>query len=229
MQRDCLICGKGFSFCKSRAATAKYCSRECSAKASIKPHNARCSQCGSLVKKKPKELSKVKLGVFCSSECWGKFIKTAYAGDKNPNYNLTGVGKDGYRTHVPAAKSGSKERKLHRETWREVMCIDEIPEATHIHHRDCDVLNNDPMNLVALTTGDHIWLHKQYGNATLWAISHGKLSVSDAISWSDDPSRASRLLTLTSVAQSLAYNNLGLTLEQVLTMRGPIYVEFVEE
>lgn len=109
------------------------------------------------------------------------------------------------------------------------MGIDNIPDAVHVHHRDCDVLNNDPMNLVALTTGDHIWLHKQYGNATLWAISHGKLSVSDAVSWSDDPSRASRLLTLTSISQSLAYNNLGFTLDQVLTMHGPVYVEFLEE
>lgn len=32
-------------------------------------------------------------------------------------------------------------------------------------------------------------LHKQYGNATLWAFIHEKVKLEEIISWSNDPKK----------------------------------------
>jgi len=70
-----------------------------------------------------------------------------------------------------------------------------VPEGYCIHHRDCNIYNNDPSNLALLTNSDHRWIHKQYGNATLWAFCNNKVSLEDLISWSNNPERAKNLLT----------------------------------
>lgn len=229
MKRDCLICGTEFSFCKSRENTAKFCSRECSGKGATKPRNTRCCVCGVLISKKPSEVSKSKLGLTCSYDCSGTLRKTYYKGDKNPNYKGSGVDSDGYILTPPASPAGSVETRLHREVWRRVCNVDKIPRGIQVHHRDCDVTNNDPLNLVALTASDHKWIHKQYGNATLWAMCNGRIDPNEMISWSDNPSRAKRLLTLTSIAQSFYINQFGLTIEEALTASGPVIAEFVVE
>jgi hypothetical protein len=64
-------------------------------------------------------------------------------------------------------------------------------------------MNNQPDNLCVLKISDHKWLHKQYGNATLWAHYHGKVSSEDLISWSDDKERARMLVDMSVVSQKI--------------------------
>lgn len=225
----CVVCGCGFSVYGARSKTAKYCSNECKSKGAVKAPSVRCSICGHAFHRKKSQLEKSKTGSYCSYKCLNKAKETLYIGDKNPNYKKSGIGSDGYRTYVPAAPSSVVDRKLHRAVVRMQLGLDVLPSGFHVHHRDCDVLNNDPENLVALTASDHKWIHQQYGNATLWAMHRGKVSVSDMVSWSDDPQRASRLLTLSCVSQGFMMSELGMSFEAVLMMDGPVYdIEFVE-
>jgi len=84
--------------------------------------------------------------------------------------------------------------KLHKAVALLAVGLTEIPHYLHIHHKDCDVLNNDASNLSFMTPSDHKWIHKQYGSATLSAICKGLVSIDDAVLWSDDPARAYILL-----------------------------------
>lgn len=71
----------------------------------------------------------------------------------------------------------------------------------HIHHRDCNGLNNKAENLALMTISDHKWIHKQFGVATLAAIMRGDIDICVAASWSDDPIRAEALLFQDVVSQ----------------------------
>lgn len=86
--------------------------------------------------------------------------------------------------------------KLHQAVCCEILGVQRIGNGLHVHHRDCDIMNNDPKNLAVLGASDHKWLHKQYGVATLWAFMKGKVGLEELISWSDDRSRAKRLLEI---------------------------------
>lgn len=203
--KECLKCGKIFRVAGSREFTAKYCSRKCSDSSKIKPANTRCAQCGKLFHRKKSQLDKTKIGSFCNSSCFARFKSENYRGSRNPNYKGTGVDTDGYVLYVPHSTGGVKEKKLHRATVAELFGLDNLPEGVHVHHRDCDVLNNDPCNLAMMTPSDHKWIHKQYGTASLWAIQKGLVSVSEASSWSSNPKRAARLLNLDCISQYCAY------------------------
>lgn len=72
--------------------------------------------------------------------------------------------------------------------------LKEFPKGMHVHHRDCDVTNNEKSNLAFMTCSDHKWLHKQFGAAALKAVASGALDTQIAASWSDDPIRAEILL-----------------------------------
>jgi hypothetical protein len=228
MNRDCAICGKEFSFGKSREKTAKYCSRECSAKGHFRPRNTRCIVCGVLVYRKPNELAKSKVGITCSMKCSGTLRKSIFRGKDNPNYKESRVGSDGYLISTSEFDGEIKEPKLHREVYRRELGIESIPVGIHIHHRDCNPRNNDPENLVGLTPSDHKWLHKQYGNATLWAMCNDLVSINDAITWSDDQDRARRLLTLNSIVQGIYIREFGVSIETMLVSSGPIIATLEE-
>lgn len=45
-------------------------------------------------------------------------------------------------------------RRLHEEIWQDANGR-QIPKGWHVHHRDEDPLNNDPVNLECLPEGDH--------------------------------------------------------------------------
>jgi hypothetical protein len=94
-----------------------------------------------------------------------------------------------------------KKIKLHIAVACEILNLGSIPKGYHVHHRDCDVLNNCPDNLALLRLSDHVWLHKQFGNATLWAFMHGKISFASLVEWSDDRQRAERLLSVNIIDQ----------------------------
>jgi len=90
---------------------------------------------------------------------------------------------------------------LHKLVVLETLGVSKIKKGLCIHHRDCQTENNFPQNLVVLTTSDHWWLHKQFGNAGLWAFCNGKLSLDEACSWSNNPELARRLLPMNVVDQ----------------------------
>jgi hypothetical protein len=155
---------------------------------------------------KPSQLKRYPrtLGVFCSHACIAAGKRVGYAGERNPNYKGKNTDSDGYRMYVPSASHahGGKGMKLHQAVCCEVLGIEKMPRGVHIHHRDCDITNNTPENLVVLGVSDHKWLHKQFGVAVLWAYCRGKVALDDLLAWSDDPARAKRLLPLNVVAQA---------------------------
>lgn len=196
----CLICSSEFSVIKTREHSAKYCSRKCSAEAKLGELNTDCSNCGKAFHMKSSQKARYKrsLGYFCSVECSAVFKSKAYLDDKNPNNKNRNLSDDGYRIYSPQNSHllGSKKMKLHIAVACEVLEISSIPVGYHVHHRDCDVMNNHPENLAVLSASDHKWLHKQYGNATLWAYVSGKIDLESLVSWSDDKERAFKLLPL---------------------------------
>tara|TARA_R110000803_G_scaffold91785_1_gene159302 strand:+ start:482 stop:1018 length:537 start_codon:yes stop_codon:yes gene_type:complete len=146
------------------------------------------------------------LGYFCSNTCVGEFkSKGCYDGNKNPNYKGRTEDSDGYtlREYVDCGSrvNGLKRMKLHQAICCEALGVVKIGQGLHVHHRDCDVKNNDPKNLVVLLISDHKWIHKQFGSATLWAHYHGKVKTEQLISWSDNKDRASRLIDLNVLSQ----------------------------
>ena len=150
---------------------------------------------------KPSQLARYsrKAGTFCSISCAAIFKRTFYAGSRNPNYKGRNTDCDGYRIHVPTASGIGSDNYLGRMKLHQAVCcsalgISKMPKGVHIHHRDCDVLNNEPWNLAVMTVSDYKWIHKQYGIATLWALMHGKASLDDLVSWSDEKHRAEWLL-----------------------------------
>lgn len=203
---ECAHCRQPFEVPNHRRAKAKYCGRACTDAAKRLPANVECSHCAKPFRVKASELDRRRntLGIHCSYKCSAESRKTKYTGVRNPNYKGRSLDSDGYRVYVPAASHilGSRRVKLHFAVCCEVLGVAALPKGLHIHHRDCDVENNEPSNLVLLGISDHKWLHKQYGSATLWAMYHGKIDVRQLVYWSDDKFRAERLLGVSLLTQA---------------------------
>lgn len=86
--------------------------------------------------------------------------------------------------------------KAHQAVAFDILGINKIPKGYCIHHRDTMTINNSPENLCFLSGSDHAWLHKQYGNATLYAFMNNKIDLESLIDWSTDKEKAKRLLPL---------------------------------
>lgn len=99
IEKSCVICGKEYKCILSRSSKSKYCSRECSDKASIKVGNQCCANCGKIVKRKPHEILKNK-NSFCSIECLGKYKSENNVGKNNPNFNNRGNSNPLFRGEV---------------------------------------------------------------------------------------------------------------------------------
>lgn len=208
---QCLKCCKDFEIKPSRLGKAKFCSRECSDSYPRKKNVHHCSECGVHfpIKKSAVERRKV-WGVFCSGKCSSAFRSRMILGDNNPNSKSRNYDHDGYRLYVPYGKG---KVKLHRWNAIQALGIDSIPKDIHIHHKDCNILNNDPKNLQAMSLPDHRWVHKEFGSATLWALQHDKVTLESVTSWSSDPTRANYLLqqnVITQGEQLKAYREIGL-------------------
>jgi hypothetical protein len=232
----CKHCGEGFTVPAGRAETARFCSRAC-ADAHPKPHHmVRCRECGSLFQQKKSQAERNKIwGSFCSDECSSKARSRLTAGELNPNWRGRNFDSDGYRIYTPAASLGlglGRIKVHHAQTFLK-LGIKKLPAGTHVHHRDCDQLNNSPKNLVLMTISDHKWLHKQYGTATLRAVAHGLLSADEAASWSDDPLRALSLLVQDLESQAAIFEYLKSTGKQLdvgrLSAMKAVKCEIVEE
>ncbi|WP_376780651.1 HNH endonuclease [Timonella senegalensis] len=50
-------------------------------------------------------------------------------------------------------------RRLHEEIWMHTHNVDSIPDGWHVHHKDHNHSNNEPENLVAIPSADHLSHH----------------------------------------------------------------------
>lgn len=139
------------------------------------------------------------MGTFCSRTCVTTYKKAYYLGEGNPNYRGKQYDDEGYRIHHYPKVGRMKE---HHYVVFTVLGITQIPKGFAVHHKDCNIYNNVPENLVVLSGSDHRWLHAQFGNATLWAHSQGKVDTKTLADWSNNPLKAEQLLDLNILQQS---------------------------
>lgn len=206
-KKYCQQCRKEFFVKRYRRAVAKYCSNECVGKANKKAPNTKCVNCLKPLLIKPSRLKKMKWGAHCSTKCLGETKSKRYAAENNPNYKGIREDSDGYSyTWSDGANlnlNSTDEKKLHRAICAESLGVKKIPVGLHVHHRDCNTKNNSIDNLSVMTASDHKWLHKQFGNAALWAYMNKKIDIESLCDWSNSASKARRLLELRVELQSL--------------------------
>lgn len=195
----CKHCNATFNRPRRSGPPKGYCSHKCYdkyKKLNNEP-NSVCATCEAPFYIKPSARTK-QTNTHCSYACFAKAKAISNLGKKNPNWRGRGTTSDGYRIYVPKAPHslGLRRRTLHRAVCCEALGVEDIPKGFHVHHRDCNILNNGPLNLAVLTDSDHKWLHKQYGVATLWAFMQEKIPMAELCNWSDDPARAERLLPI---------------------------------
>ena len=209
MIKICKTCEKEFSVSFARRA-AKYCSAQCRQDGLKAKPNTVCSTCGKEfhIKKSQKIRYKRTLGYFCSNVCFAKAKSSAYLGSENPNYRGVQKNHDGYfiDTNNALRRNGVLETTVHRAVACEKLGVIKIGKSIHVHHRDCDILNNMPSNIAVLTVSDHKWLHKNFGNTVLWAFQNKLISLEQLKSWSREPAKAEKLLT-TSVEKGIDNEN----------------------
>jgi hypothetical protein len=226
---SCKECGKSFTVGKSRSETAKFCSRYCSDNHPRIKNISNCVNCGKPfpIKKSQSDRS----GWNCCSEyCRKSHRSKSYSGINNPNYKGKNVDHDGYRLFIPEAKG--VRVKLHRHNAAIALGLNRVPIGFHVHHRDCNILNNEPENLALMTVSDHNWLHKQFGNATLWAFMNNKVSINELKSWSDNPDRAEKLLITDVYSQGMSIisgeKHFAMDVHQSIASLYPVRAEFIE-
>ena len=157
-----------------------------------------CPVCSTDFHRKPSQLKRFdKFTPTCSVTCRAKLMSKLYLGTKNPNYKNRNVTDGGYLIHPPNAVGKYSSMKIHQAVVCEALDIVKVTEGVHIHHRDCNILNNAPDNLLVISPKYHVWLHKQFGNATLWAIYNNKISIDEVVNWSDNRPLAKKLLQMT--------------------------------
>lgn len=197
---SCVNCGSNYYKVPCLVAKSRFCSRDCQRAFHgwNNTPNASCGGCGKEMHVKPSKLAKMVHQPCCSRSCLANFRSGKYTGNKNPNFKARVLNHDGYRLSAPYASgfpSHIKESLLHKAVAARALGVSKI-KGFHVHHRDCDVLNNQPENLAVLGSSDHKWIHKQFGNATLWALMKGKLTDVEMSKWSDNPTRALRVLRI---------------------------------
>lgn len=203
MEKICVVCKNTFKRYGKQAEKAKTCSKECLGVLLSGELNTVCTQCNKKfhLKESQKKRYKRTHGYFCSTKCVADFRKEKYLGESNPNFRKQ-VDRctDGYKL---AYSPRFGRIKLHHKVVFETLNISKLPSGMCVHHRDCNVDNNSPENLVLLSFSDHKWLHHQFGNATLWAFLNNKISEEILITWSNDKERAKKLLNLNILNQKL--------------------------
>lgn len=183
----CLVCNKEQKVTPTRKKLYKTCSHKCASilKKSKIVLDGKCVQCNKefvIGKNKNRRLNS-KFGLFCSIKCSSEYKKNHYLGINNPNFRGKQYDSNGYRIHHYPKIGRMKES--HYITFN-TLDINKLPKGYNIHHRDCNIYNNIPNNLVILSAKDHRWLHKQFGNATLWAFMNNKITFEELCTWSND-------------------------------------------
>lgn len=198
LEKICTICSKSFSVPNWRP-NAKFCSPVCRQESFKGEKDSKCTQCGVMfhMKKSQQKRYTRKLGKFCSNSCLAEYKKVAYKGDENPNWKNKGTDSDGYLIWIKSGMTGIgiEENKLHRAVACEMIGVFKIDKNIHVHHRDCNILNNTPENLALMTSSEHKWLHKAFGNAVLYALSTGKTTIKELSSWCYESRKAEILLS----------------------------------
>lgn len=195
MKLNCKICEKEYVRFGKQSLTSKCCSSKCLGVLNKGINNTICTQCGKEyhLKESMKKRYKRTHGYFCSTNCISNFRKLKYLGEENPNFRKQTTHENGYRLmYLP--KIG--RIKLHHKVVFETLNIDKLPKGYCVHHRDCNIENNSKENLVLLTNSDHRWIHKQFGNATLWAFINNKIDLKTLSQWSNDIEKTNMLLPL---------------------------------
>lgn len=192
---NCSVCGKEELVYDSRLKNYSTCSHVCSSKLKLskRVNNCTCTNCGVEFHRKESQMKRYgRLGFFCKMKCASKYKRKIYLGENNPNFRGSQYDSNGYRVnHYP------KIGRLKEHRYVTIQHIQrEIPKGFIVHHKDCNIYNNAPFNLCVMSQSDHIWIHKQFGNATLWAIQHKKVSLRAVCEWSTDKKRAWHLLNL---------------------------------
>lgn len=223
MQGNCKHCGEIFKFPSCRKDSAKFCGRKC---ADAHPKTKKlhvCPECGGGFERGK---GKSQLNKFCSTTCTSSWRKRVCVGNLNPNWKGRNINEDGYVVKAPSAGKG---RLLHHHVVMENLWLSEIPDGAHVHHRNCNRLDNRPENLQLMLASDHKWLHHQFGIAVLSAIESGGISIDDVVKFSDDPIRAKWLLLSPLPVQSQLRllwlsGNPGADIRQMLAVK-PAHVE----
>lgn len=188
----CKICGKKEKINPNRAKVYKYCSINCRSIGMKKECNATCSECGKTFRQRPNRMKRNRVfGFFCSRECDANFKRKVYKGEGNPNFKGVFKDCDGYPLQYIPQIGRIKE---HLYITLKILGIDKIPKGYHIHHKDCNVFNNSPENLALLSISDHKFIHKNFGNASLWALENQKISLEELCSWSREPEKSKKIL-----------------------------------
>lgn len=182
----CEWCGAEFDIFPQRAKNRAhfFCSKACEGQW-VRAHNPNyfpCVVCGKMVYKKPSQQKKNKT-ICCSIKCRGEYIKTAYLGENNPNYNNRGETSPLWKSDEKITNYGYKKiRKTthpfadcdgfvfeHRLVAEKYLLTDEnsveingtryLSKEYVVHHIDHNKLNNDPSNLCVYTLAEHTRLH----------------------------------------------------------------------
>lgn len=182
--RKCANCGCEVVIkSKGRMETEKvYCSQKCFNSFRKKQSlNCTCVVCGKKFHRKPYHLKLYnKQELCCSTECRAVYLKSAYAGEKNPNYNNRGDKNPmfnddfvhcGYRwvyepNHPFAINGRIREHRLVAEKYLltdefsvEVNGKKYLSPVYDVHHKDQNKLNNSVENLQIMTRSEHQKLH----------------------------------------------------------------------
>ena len=192
---NCKICNKEQKISPSREKSYITCSKECYSiyKKRNTPNNCICTNCNKEFHLKPSAIKRYNrnMGIFCSMRCSSEYKKLYYKGDVNPNYRGKQYDNDGYRiNHYP--KVG--RMKEHHFVTFNTLNITKLPKGYCVHHKDCNIYNNAPENLSLISNSDHRWIHKQFGNATLWAFENNKITFDQLVEWSNNKEKCKLLL-----------------------------------
>lgn len=194
----CKECGKEEMVTPSRAKKYVTCSTTCMGKFNSKRYGDKvekiCEQCNKtfLVKKSQAVRRKT-----CSKKCHNESLPLKFSGKNNPNFKDRKLTSDGYLF------CDDSKIKIHIKVVMNLFDIIQIPKGLHVHHRDCNKLNNKSSNLVVLSASDHVWLHKQFGNAVLDAFCNEKIDLETLAKWSSDYEKSTKLLPLSIIEQSV--------------------------
>lgn len=191
----CKICNKEEKIPPSRQKSYVTCSLKCYSAYRKRNtiNNCTCTHCKKEFHIKPSVIKRYNrnMGTFCSRKCCTEYKKSYYKGDVNPNYRGKQYDSDGYRVnHYP--KLG--RIKEHHYVTFTILEIKQLPKGYCVHHKDCNIYNNTPKNLCLLSSSDHRWIHKQFGNATLWAFENNKVTYDQLVEWSNDKEKCKLLL-----------------------------------
>jgi hypothetical protein len=148
--RDCVTCGKSFTFPLAEAARRVTCSRECARLHRLAQRaEGRCGHCGAAFATQVSKQSRI---VYCSPAC--RKAAQRERARHTPGY---------YHTYDEAGR----QHQEHRLIMERIVGRPLRPNED-VHHKDEDKKNNDPSNLEILTRREHARLH--HGLNGRWSL-----------------------------------------------------------